>query len=382
MPRVFHTVASPRTVFFDESGYTGPNLSDLSQPFFVYAGLIIEPDAARDYLDAWVAKHRITRDKNGEAKATSLITSRDSSRHAAIAELASDLGPSAWVAVFEKSFCLAGKFFEYAFDPILLPKIGLFHALRFPQFLANLVHMYAQSQLAVEQLLTDFAALVRRDTPDFEAALPLAAYDPQDPIDCIRIILAKNRRTVIEHVEYSRQLPLVKWLLDLTSTALFTLLMQIGNSTPLRVICDESKPLAADTSAFDALVGRTDDVEYVVNGLRLGTVNLSEPVVPRPSRSEAGLQLADIIAGATAKAVKTLAVGGKSPFANALDDIHSVKVGADITEIDLQRREAQVNLMLLTDLADRSGRGVDLLDGIEDFISIVSEPEFSLVVPR
>ena len=375
-------MAFPRTVFFDESGYTGQNLNDLSQPFFVYAGLIIEADAARDYLDAWVAKHRIPRDKNGEVKVTSLITSRDCRRHTAIAELITDLGSAAWVAVFEKSFCLAAKFFEYTFDPILLPKMGLFHALRFPQFLANLVHMYAQNQSAVEQLLTDFAALVRRDTTDFEAALPLVAYDPQDPIDCIRIILANNRRTVIEHVEYSKQLPFGKWLLDLTTTALFTLLMQIGNSTLLRVICDESKPLAADTSAFDALVGRTESVEYVVNGMRLGTVSLSEPVVPRPSRSEAGLQLADIIAGATAKAVKTLAVGGKSPFGNALDDIRSVKVGADITEVDLQRREAQVNLMLLTALADRSGRGVDLLDGIEDFISIVSEPEFSLIVPR
>src|SRR5690348_315071 len=119
-----------RTVFFDESGFTGRNLRDPDQPHFVYAGVSIEPGDAKRLLHDWVRSNSIPLAANGEVKVKSLLTSPIPRRRDAVVELLSELGPRSSVAIFEKRFCLAAKFFDYVFDPILLPKIEVFHALR------------------------------------------------------------------------------------------------------------------------------------------------------------------------------------------------------------------------------------------------------------
>src|SRR5215203_174490 len=166
-PRLSRDMSDTRSIYFDESGFTGPNLRDHDQPVFVYSGLMIEPGDAAEYLQRWIAKFSVPTGKHGEVKGSSLVTSKTAARLKAMTELVQDLGSHAWLTVFEKPFSLAGKFFEYTFDPILFPKIGVFHALRFPQFIANLVALHARTDAEVEAMLHDFMRFVNKGDSTF-----------------------------------------------------------------------------------------------------------------------------------------------------------------------------------------------------------------------
>jgi hypothetical protein len=356
-----------RTVFFDESGFTGPNLSDPDQPYFVYAGVLIEPDEARHLLGDWVNKHGIPLGANGEVKGSSLITSRNPRRREAVVSLLSDLASRTWVAIFEKRFCLAAKFFDYVFDPILLPKIGMFHGLKFAHFLANLLLLYTPKDQDVATLLGEFADLANGKDDRFGAGLPLD-LDLRNATDCIKAIVSTHLPVVREHTREARELAFGKWLLDLTSSALFGLLMNIGNDTPLRVICDESKPLAADLSVFDNLIGNPTGTEAVsINDMKLVTVSLAGPVAPRKSHLEPGLQLADVVAASVGNVLKSQDKGQSAAFAEALDAGHTSWVKTDRSHVDLRQHIPQINLSLLMLLAQRSVRGMDLFEDIEEF---------------
>lgn len=44
-----------QTIYCDESGFTGNNLSDLDQPYFVYADVAITPEEATEIKDRTLA---------------------------------------------------------------------------------------------------------------------------------------------------------------------------------------------------------------------------------------------------------------------------------------------------------------------------------------
>jgi hypothetical protein len=356
-----------RTVYFDESGFTGPNLRDHDQPVFVYAGLMIEPVEAAAYLQRWTSKFSIPLGKNDEVKGSSLMTSKNPTRLTAVTELIDDLGSEAWIAIFEKPFALAGKFFEYTLDPILFPKIGLFHALRFPQFVANLLAVSARADGQVESMLADFMQFVNKGDAAFTAGTA-AEFDLNNPLDCIRSILARHRSTVLEHVSDARQLDFGSWILDLTSTALFTLLMQMGDEVPLRVVVDESKPLAANMNIFNKMVDmERGGPEFVQNGMRMGRFSLSESLIPRKSHLEPGLQLADVIAAAAGKIARDGAVK-REKLAEALDKSHQFWIQGDPLALDWSNASVRLNSALLFHLAERSVNGQDLFEDLEGFL--------------
>jgi hypothetical protein len=358
-----------RTIFFDESGYTGRNLQDPDQPYFVYAGVMVEPEAAARILDRWITTYDIPRGANGEVKTSSLLTSSNRRRHEAVTALLAEIAPMVSVAIFEKRFCLAAKFFDYVFDPILLPKIELFHGLRFAHFLANLILMYSRRDRALAQLLDEFVALVNRGDPRFASGLP-DDLNLRNVTDGIKTLVVTHAGVVHDHVLKARELAFGAWLLDLTCTALLTLLMQIDADEPFRVICDESKPLAADISVFDRFVDNSDvSPDVMLNDLRLRPINLVEPISPRESHLEPGLQLADMVAGSVAYAVKNANEARSGPIAEALEGCRSIWVKTDYSYVDPRQHRAQVNLALLMLLAMRSAQGEDLFDRIEEFVA-------------
>lgn len=369
LPATLALGTMPRTIFFDESGYTGGNLRDPDQPYFVYAGVMIEPEDAAQVLARWVASHHIPLGANDEVKVTSLLTSTDARRRVAVVELLSELSPRVSVAIFEKRFCLAAKFFDYVFDPILLPKIELFHGLRFAHFLANLMLLYSRRDGDISQLLDEFADLVNGRDERFARGLP-TDLNFRNVTDCVKAIVATHQDAARVHIADARQLAFGRWLLDLTCTGLFTLLMQIEADEPLRVFCDESMPLAADIAIFNRFVNRVDTrPDVLVNDLRLKPINLAEPVSPRKSHLEPGLQLADVVAGSVANAVKNPTDPRSEALAAALNDCRSIWVKADRSYVDAREHRTQINLSLLMLLAMRSVAGEDLFDHIEEFVA-------------
>lgn len=49
----------PRTIYCDEAGFTGNNLLDREQPFFAFATVAIEPEAAKDVVAKTVRDYGI-----------------------------------------------------------------------------------------------------------------------------------------------------------------------------------------------------------------------------------------------------------------------------------------------------------------------------------
>lgn len=162
-----------------------------------------------------------------------------------------------------------------------------------------------------------------------------------------------------------------KWILDLTSTSLFSLLSYWGDRFyQLDVYCDDSKPLH-QTDMFDHMVNRLDRVyQRWGDKERLITFNLTRP--PQMVRSEDyfGVQIADVLASALRHALENQeAPEAKSWLEQLMPYIGDGSVWPDFDTLDLNTPEAFVNGMLLHELTARSIKRKNLFDGIPAFIA-------------
>ena len=161
-----------------------------------------------------------------------------------------------------------------------------------------------------------------------------------------------------------------KWALDLTSAAVFSLVMRGWGLRyhAIDLLCDDSKPLQAIASLFDNFVGRTDGTE-ITDGRRNVTIraNLARPIVFGSSAENPTLQIADILAGVTADVLKN---PGDPDFAWLSDwmvrHLHEDHVHPDDEVIDTHAIEPRMNLAILRELASRADHGGDPLAGMED----------------
>ena len=134
------------------------------------------------------------------------------------------------------------------------------------------------------------------------------------------------------------------------------------------LLCDESKPLRAAAGLFDNFVGRTGGAE-ITDGRRNIPIraNLARPMVFGSSAENPTLQVADILAGATADILKN---PGDPAFAWLADWMdrhhHGDHVHPDDKIIDIREIGPRVNLAVLRELASRADRGLDPLAGMEE----------------
>src|SRR5688572_5142394 len=124
------------TVYCDESGFTGEHLLSRDQRFFGYAAVAVEPDEADDLVKRLVRDFRL---QGRELKGRNLV--RTERGHRAINALLDTVGGRCQVAVHHKEFALAGKFFEYAFEPFISANNALFYSIDFHLFVANMLYL-------------------------------------------------------------------------------------------------------------------------------------------------------------------------------------------------------------------------------------------------
>ena len=103
-----------KTVFCDESGFTGNNLWQADQPFFVYAAVSIDPDEAADMVESIRRNYRI---QSTELHAIQLLKHDNGKR--AIIEIVESLVQRSSVVFFHKRYSLAAKMFEYLIEPAI-----------------------------------------------------------------------------------------------------------------------------------------------------------------------------------------------------------------------------------------------------------------------
>jgi hypothetical protein len=135
---------------------------------------------------------------------------------------------------------------------------------------------------------------------------------------------------------------------------------------PLRVVCDDSKPIAA---LLPSLID--EGKEFAIpRAVALGGSpeqfgwDLAEPVTLADSRGSPGLQIADLIASSATRVAKE--GDESSEIAKPLDrHIHPHSIGTDLAPVQLGTRQADVNWLVLMELAERADRQDDPHFGLE-----------------
>jgi hypothetical protein len=360
-----------RLISCDEAGYTGPELLNEDQPFFVYAAVDLTPAEAQAIIDRTRATYNVQAPE---------LKSKVLRKRPNWAQIAGDIARAAegraFVISFDKKLNLAGKVFEYLFEPVLADNSLLFYRHNMHRFLMNALHrVMLDSSEGIDQLAVDLQEFMRSFDPSAAPAI-FAPRGPRDEasvvLDCI-LRFARGYASRIEtrtaHLRAGGS-DIGKWALDLTSTAVFSLVMR-GWGHRYRIIdllCDDSKPLRAIASTFNSFVGRTDGAE-ITDGRRNITIraNLARPIAFGSSADNPTLQIADILAGATADVLKNPGVPNFTWLASWLDrHHHEDHVHPDDKIIDTRAIEPRVNLAVLRELASRADRGVDPLAGMED----------------
>lgn len=355
----------PTLISCDESGYTGNNLLNAGQRFFAYASHDLSLSDAGRLITQVRRDHPV---QMPELKAQKLL--RSPRGRALIVDVLNAMQGRYIVSLYDKRVSLAGKLFEYLFEPVLQKNNMIFYAHNTHRFVAMFFFMLMREE-SIERLAGEFESFVRSldpsDAPSFfgleSGANPL--------IDQILRFVRGYNVTIAREMKGLGRTESGRWVLDLTASAVFSHLGAWGERHPLlEVACDDSKPLRAMEGLWDVMINRAEQSEIEMLGKkRRLTWNMSKPVSFVSSRDHAGVQLADLLAGVTA----ALPQAGEelAGFAQLVEPhMHEDCIFPDFDAIDLDGDQAPVNWFILEELATRADRGADPLDGIEAMFEV------------
>ena len=367
------------TIYFDESGYTGENLLKEDQPTFSYASVCINADDAEQIVSNIIFKYNI---QNGELKTVKLI--RRERGQKAILEILEAIKDNIKISVSDKKFALAGKIFEYIFEPILASKNSIFYNLNFHKFIANSLYLgFIVNDKFSKEILIKFEKLMRNKTlQDLEAIISIV-----DEID-EESKSFKFLKNIIEFITihkieiYEEIKDLEKWTNDLSITALHSLFSEWGkNKDKLVAYCDNSKPIEEQKSFFKGMIDRdgeiiysilkTDESKQVSLTYNLKSIELVD------SKIYKGIQLADVVATVSAYSFRWFR-DDENDFSKELRTILSPSiiygsVFPDFDYINLEKKEVQLNTILLEEILERSRRDIPIFDEIEEYIMFMQK---------
>jgi Protein of unknown function (DUF3800) len=357
-------------ISFDESGFTGPDLLNEDQPYFVYASHDLSQQEASEFLENLKADFGL---QGGELKATRLKRRRDwellSNRICEISDRRSR------VVTSEKRAALAGKFYEYFFEPVLAENNFAFYRVDFHRYMVNaILSLMRDSGAEYSGLSAQMQAFMRSFEPD--DAPDIFGANGQHPIEMERIQkfclgYADRIAAETEHLRPGND-ETGKWALDLTSTSLFSLLFHWWGHrhARIRVLCDVSKPLLPMADYFNAWVGQDQSVQ-VTNGRRSAELrgNLVAPIEFGSSVEHPTIQLADLLAGMTADFCirKGDAPSGIQQWVRQ-NRMWSHSIEFDPELVRKGNLTVRLGRELLKELALRADRGADPLEQIVPFI--------------
>jgi hypothetical protein len=175
-----------------------------------------------------------------------------------------------------------------------------------------------------------------------------------------------------------------KWILDLTNTALFTLLADWGEQyDEVTAICDPSKPLSSQNTIFNCMIGRKDRIYSEFTGESHPiTFNLSGPILFADSRVTHGIQIADAVAAAAVYAFSGEKDGCTEKWREIISKvINHGSVYPELDVIDSNNRNVRRNVYILIELHSRAKAGASLTDGMGSFINLITQHLMTHPVP-
>ena len=370
MPSIsVHEKPMPQRIYFDESGFTGNNLLNPDQKFFAYASVATDDQEAKDFVLGIIKKYGI---QNGELKGSRLVKFNKGRK--AIDEIFEHYEGRLKVSISDKKFALACKFFEYIFEPCFSDINSLFYGVGFHRFIANILYVeFIARGAGAEEIFGEFEALMgTKDEANLQGIFSSSVHPENSPIITqIREFAQCRAEDIREELSSLNDSGVGKWILDLTNSALFTLLAHWGTEfTEVTAVCDPSKPLQHEQTMFDAMIGRKDQLFSEGFGEKHPiTFNLSGPIEFLDSKTTHGIQIADavyVFSGADDDHAKR--------WRSILPSIgHYGSIIPDRDELNLKDRRAQRNAVLLLELHSRAKKGVSLIDGMGEYVQLITQ---------
>ena len=365
-------------IYCDESGFTGSNMSDITTPFFTYASVAVSNGEAEEFVKYLFNKYKI---QNNELKFGSL--NRNEKGRKAISEVLTKYSNCTKVALHHKKFNVAGKFFEYIFEPVLADKSSIFYSLEFNKFFANLLYNYWQVNTeSAEDMLSKFEKMMRSKNIEGlkDVFYNLKAPQTDSFLNSIITFCIHHKEIILTELGSIDNSIRSNWSLDLTVTSLATLLFEWGQEFyELDVFCDQSKPLQAQPNFFDAMVGNSIHSPEGTRGKNDPiSFNLKKEISFVDSKTCYGIQIADIFAGTAsfiAKEIKNnklLCLSTDVPFGwidNIENSLSNYCVHPEEDKyLDFSNDSTKLNKYIFDEIIDRTVNQKNVLQGIENFI--------------
>lgn len=365
----------PQKIYFDESGFTGNNLLHPDQNYFSYASVATDDDEAKAFVESLITKYGI---QGGELKGSKLV--RFHKGRKAIDEIFDVFGDRLKVSVSNKKFALACKFHEYIFEPCYSKINSLFYGVGFHRFIANILYSeFIARGAGAEAIFSEFEELMRTKDESKLYEIFSSSIHPENSlvITQIREFAQLRAEDIRSELSSLSDVGVGKWILDLTNTALFSLLANWGiQYSEIIAICDPSKPLQQEQGIFNAMVGRTDNKIFsdLMGERHPITFNLAEPLRFSDSKTTHGIQIADAVAAAAIYVFTSAQNEQTQRWRSIICQIgHYGSIIPDGDELDLKDRRVQRNAILLLELHSRAKEGRSLTDGMPEYIRLISK---------
>jgi hypothetical protein len=361
-----------QSIYCDEAGFTGNNLLDDQQPFFSYATVALDADAAKGIVEKAMRDFRLA---GSELKAHRLLGSNRGRQ--ALAFVISACAGQVRVAVYHKHYTLASKFFEHIFEPALAEQNSIFYHCGFHKFISNII--YFESLVNTERAvkaLEGFQKLMRsRNAVHIDSIFPPSALgaDYSAVLRDIETFAICHRAEIAKDVAaFGENNSLYRWMLDVSVGALWNLLQSWGEDYPsLSVYCDASHPLYEQRDYFDIMIGRTDRAYATFEGKQQPLIfNLAESLHFVTSQDHPGIQIADVFATTSNYIFRNRLADGRPMLATALGPAIRIGVFPEEEVVDLRELHGFVNSLVLRELVDRSVKQADLFKGMNGFIRL------------
>ena len=362
-------------IYCDESGFTGNRLLDADQPIFTFASVASNEEEAQFIVEKIIKDYGI---QNGEIKSGNLVKNPKGLR--ALDEILEILDGRYKICICDKKYTIAGKFFEYIFEPSLAQKNSIFYGINFHRFITDYLHLKLVTQdKSAEVIFEEFYTVMKQgvDTPT-EFLFHIVSNQQDLVLDQIQKFAHYNKDSFLYEMDGYLGEGSGKWILDITTTCLFSSLGKWGQKIDiLDVYCDSSKPLNANQEIFNSMVGRTERKSQIYEQLNLEqplTFNLKQPIQMVDSKSFYGIQLADAIAGSFNYAYKNIK-DKQNTFAlkwmNKIFQDESVLVtylGGDYGYANIENASAMLNWLTLNHIVQKCDKGLPILDNISNEI--------------
>lgn len=362
-------------IYCDESGFTGNRLLDADQPIFTFASVASNEEEAQFIVEKIIKDYGI---QNGEIKSGNLVKNPKGLR--ALDEILEILDGRYKICICDKKYTIAGKFFEYIFEPALAAKNSIFYRMNFHRFITDYLHLKLVTQdKSAEVIFEEFYKVMKEgvDTPT-KSLFQIINNQSDLVLDQIQKFAHYNKDSFLSEMDGYLGEGSGKWILDITTTCLFSSLGKWGQKIDiLDVYCDSSKPLNANQEIFNSMVGRTERKSQIYEQFNLElplTFNLKQPIQMVDSKSFYGIQLADAIAGSFNYAYKNIKDKQNTfslKWMNKIfqdESILATYLGGDYEYANIKNASAMLNWLTLNHIVQKCDNGLPILENISNEI--------------